>query len=234
MKVARFHEWDLEPGRAAALQRELGARVRLEPLGREVRLVAGVDVGVKGETATAAVVVLGFPGLELREVRRARQRVRMPYVPGLLSFRECPVAAAACAELELEPDLVLVDGQGIAHPRRLGIAAHLGLLLDRPAVGCAKSRLCGRHGEPGPERGARVPLLDGEEVIGAVLRTRARVRPLYVSPGHRITLEEAVRHVLACGRGYRLPEPTRLAHQAAAGTLRWEEEGGQAPLFGGG
>jgi len=207
------------------VQQELRRRVDLRSLDREVERVAGVDVGIRDEVATAAVVVLGFPDLELAEVRVAREPVRMPYIPGLLSFRECPAVAAAWEALVLEPDVVLVDGQGIAHPRRLGIAAHLGLLIDRPTVGCAKSRLCGKHGEPGEERGAHVPLRDGDEVIGAVVRTRTRVKPLYVSPGHRITLEESIRYVLECGRGYRLPEPTRLAHQAAAGTLRTDPLG---------
>lgn len=233
MKIARLHEWNLDPEQAIHLQRELCRQVLLIPLDRQVQRVAGIDVGVKGETATAAVVVLSFPELELLESRVAQEPVRMPYIPGLLSFRECPAVAAAWERLEFEPDLVLVDGQGIAHPRRLGIAAHLGLLIDRPTIGCAKSRLCGRHEEPGSARGAWVPLQDQGEVIGAVVRTQAKVKPLYISPGHRITLEEAVRYVLACGRGYRLPEPTRLAHQVAAGTWgRERRKNAQLSLFG--
>jgi len=158
--------------------------------------------------------------LELEEVRIDKRAIRFPYVPGLLSFRECPGVLGAFRKLKRQPDLMLVDGHGIAHPRRIGIAAHLGLLLDLATVGCAKSRLCGAHDEPGLERGCRAPLTDDSETIGAVLRTRTNVKPIYVSVGHRITLDEAVEHALSCGGGYRLPEPTRLAHHAAGGKLK--------------
>ena len=158
-----------------------------------------------------------FPSLKLVEVTIVEEPVRFPYIPGLLSFREAPAIEKAVTRLRQRPDLLLVDGQGIAHPRRMGVAAHLGLLLDIPAVGCAKSRLCGQATEPGPEAGSWTPLVEGEEVIGAVLRTRVGVKPLYVSIGHRVDLEGARRWVLACCRGYRLPEPSRWAHRAAGG-----------------
>ncbi len=220
MVVKELHEWDLKPKEVVAVQRQLSAAVEVAAIPEKVETVAGVDVGIKDQMATAAVVVMSYPDLALREVQTARQKVDFLYVPGLLSFRECPVVVRAFAQIELTPDLVLVDGQGMAHPRRLGVASHLGLLIERPTVGCAKSRLCGRHQEPGEERGAQAVLEDRGEVIGAVVRTRIRVKPLYISVGHKIALEQAVRYVLACGGKYRLPEPTRLAHQAAAGTLK--------------
>jgi deoxyribonuclease V len=187
-----------------------------------VRFVAGTDMSVSRAdgTGTAAAVILSYPGLELVEMKVVTGRLAFPYVPGLLSFREAPLLIAACEKLEFVPDLVLVDGQGIAHPRRLGLAAHLGLFLDVPTIGCAKSRLCGRHNEPGEAAGSCTELRDGDEVIGGVLRTKNGVKPLYISIGHRIGLPSAVEWVRACCRGYRLPEPTRLAHLAAGGNLK--------------
>jgi deoxyribonuclease V len=182
------------------------------------RTVAGIDVGIKGDIARAAVVVMTFP--ELQEVERicAELPMTMPYIPGLLSFRETPVILDALARMEHTPDVLIFDGQGYAHPRRMGIATHVGILLDHPTVGCAKSRLCGTHEEPGPERGSYTWLRHKEEIIGAVLRTRTRVRPVYVSVGHRIRLETVIDLILRCGAGYRLPEPTRWAHRVASGT----------------
>ena len=219
------HPWDLSPKEAIALQRQLAGLVeradRLGPIAR----VAGIDVGYEdgGATTRAAVVVLAFPGLELLEQVVARVPTRFPYVPGLLSFREGPAVLAALARLSAPPDLMLYDGQGIAHPRRLGIASHLGLLLDIPSIGVAKSRLTGTHAEPGPDKGDWVPLLDkvdkgGKgETIGAVLRSRRGVAPLYISTGHRVSLETAIALVLACTPRYRLPETTRQAHKLASG-----------------
>lgn len=184
----------------------------------DVQKVAGVDVGVKGERARAAVVVLDFPGLNLLDWAVAEEEIKFPYIPGLLSFRECPTILRAFEDLRTEPDLVIVDGQGIAHPRRLGIASHLGLFLKLPTVGCAKSRLWGRHREPEEKAGSCEYLYERDEVIGAVVRTRYGVRAVYVSPGHLIGLESAVRYVLATCRGYRLPEPIRWAHRVAGGT----------------
>lgn len=153
---------------------------------------------------------------ELVETVSATQETKFPYIPGLLSFREAPACLEAVRKLTTEPDLFMIDGQGVAHPRRLGLASHLGLFLDKPTIGCAKSRLIGTFEEPGGDRGAYSLLRDGDEVIGAVVRTRSRVKPIFVSVGHRCTLEDAIRLTLACATRYRIPEPTRLAHQAVS------------------
>ncbi len=182
-----------------------------------IRYLAGVDISVRRspEVAASAVVVLDYPGLRPVETRFAVGKPGFPYIPGLLSFREAPLMLEACRQLDTTPDLVMVDGQGIAHPRRLGLASHLGLLLDLPTIGCAKSRLCGTHRTPADWPGGAADLVDETEIIGKVLRTRRGVRPLYVSIGHRVGLDPAVRIVLDCCRGYRLPEPVRRAHLAA-------------------
>lgn len=177
------------------------------------------------------MVVLSYPELEIAEVQTVEDSIDFPYVPGLLSFREAPLTLAACGQLSVTPDLILVDGQGIAHPRRLGLASHLGLFLDTPTIGCAKSRLCGSHFEPADEPGSHAELVDNDEVIGAVLRTKAKVKPIYVSIGHRVDLESAIYWVTECCRGYRLPEPTRLAHLAAGGNLN-QKDGVVAGLQG--
>jgi len=169
--------------------------------------------------ARGAVVVLSYPELELVETRVVEGKVDFPYVPGLLSFREAPLTLAAFERLDIAPDLVLFDGQGIAHPRRLGLASHLGLFLDIPTIGCAKSRLCGHYDTLGLEPGGYAELVDGEEIIGAALRTKAGTKPVYVSIGHKVNLKSAINWVMRCCRGYRLPEPTRLAHLAAGGRL---------------
>ena len=214
------HAWDVTPAEAVEVQRRLAPRVVREGEPRDVRFVAGTDisVGSGGVPARAAVVVLRWPELTPVEQSVIEIEVRFPYVPGLLSFREIPALLPAFGRLRTTPDLIVVDGQGIAHPRRLGLAAHLGLVLDLPTVGCAKSRLTGRPaGELGEARGERVALHDRGETVGYVLRTRAGTSPVYVSVGHRISLEAAASWVLALAPRYRLPEPTRLAHQAAAG-----------------
>ena len=211
------HEWDLDPARARALQRELAGGVIREDRFESIETIAGLDLGFpRPDIGRAALVVLRLPALEVVDRRVVERPVSFPYVPGLLSFREAPVGLAAFAELERRPDLLMVDGQGLAHPRRFGIACHLGLLLDLPTIGCAKSILVGRGEAPGPERGDRAPLVDRGETVGVALRTRARVKPVYVSIGHRVSLETAIELTLRCGRGYRLPEPTRLANQAAS------------------
>jgi len=210
------HPWDLGPQQAIALQRELASRVISADTLTSLRWVAGVDVGIVREVARAAVVVLTYPELTVIECVAAERPVTFPYIPGLLSFREAPVILDALARLSVRPDLLMFDGQGIAHPRRLGIAAHLGVLLDHPTIGCAKSRLSGVYDEPGPERGDHAWLRDHDEIIGAVLRTRARVKPMFVSVGHKMRLESALEIVLGCGCGYRLPEPTRQAHHFAS------------------
>jgi deoxyribonuclease V len=224
MKARDLHRWDLTPKEAIALQARLRGRVeRVDRIGA-VRRVAGVDVGFEdgGQVTRAAVVVLEYPGLALVERAVVRVPTRFPYVPGLLSFREAPAVLAAFERLAVAPDLILYDGQGIAHPRRFGIASHVGLLLDCPSIGVAKTRLVGAHRMPANRRGAWAPLRDAaeggeEETIGAVLRTRAGVKPLYVSIGHRVGLETAVRWTMACCTRYRLPETTRWAHRLASG-----------------
>lgn len=213
------HDWDMTPAQARELQRRLAGQVVTEDRFGGVRHVAGVDVGFEqGNTVTrAAVVVLDIDSLAPVDSVLARRPTTFPYVPGLLSFRELPAVLDAFEHLSVDPDLILCDGQGIAHPRRLGIACHLGLWLDRPTVGVAKSRLVGTHEPPPEARGAWVPLYDKGERIGAVLRTRASVRPLYISPGHRIGLESSIDYVLRCTTRYRLPETTRAAHRLASG-----------------
>lgn len=208
-----LHDWEVTPQQAIALQERLRPLLRLEPLGEAVRRVAGVDVSVRQGRARAAVAVLSFPALELVDQASAEMAVPFPYIPGLLSFREGPAVLAAFDRLALWPDLVIYDGQGLAHPRRMGLACHMGLFLDLPSIGCAKSRLCGEHEEPGPQAGQWVPLHDGAEVIGGVLRSRSGTRPLYVSPGHRVDLQTSIAYVLACCTRYRLPETTRWAHR---------------------
>ena len=222
MIIRRLHEWQVSTSQAIALQKQLASRVSLDEMSGAFRYIAGVDVSTSRwhEEGTAAVVVLNYPEFELLEEKRVRGRIDFPYVPGLLSFREAPLILEAFEQLTITPDLVLVDGQGIAHPRRFGIAAHLGLFLDVPTIGCAKSRLCGTYEEPGTEAGSSTELLDEDEVIGEVVRTRKGTKPVYVSVGYKISLQQAVRWVLMCCRGFRLPEPTRLAHQSAGGYPR--------------
>ena len=221
LQIRDLHPWDLTATAARALQRQLAAQVVLEDRFGPIERVAGVDVGFprRGdqEMARAVAVLLRYPDLAPLAESIVEEPVRFPYVPGLLSFRETPAVLSALQRLPAPPDLVLVDGQGRAHPRRFGIACHLGLLLDRPTLGCAKSRLVGEHAEPGSEAGAWSPLLHHGETIGAVVRTRTGVKPLFVSVGHRLSLETAVSLVLACCHGLRLPEPTRLADQLASG-----------------
>lgn len=215
------HPWEVTPKAAVAIQRDLCRHViqRLDFDPAALRTAAGVDVGFEddGRTTRAAVAVLDYANLEQVDYGIARLPTRFPYVPGLLSFRELPAVLQALARLQRPPDILLCDGQGIAHPRRLGIASHLGLLTGLPSIGVGKSRLIGRHGEVPAKRGAWTPLLDGDEVIGAVLRTREGVKPIYVSIGHRIDLKTAVAVVMACTGKYKLPETTRAAHNLASG-----------------
>ncbi|MDQ4077101.1 MAG: deoxyribonuclease V, partial [Chloroflexota bacterium] len=219
MKFESQHPWDVTAEEAIAIQRELQDKVVTEDRLGEVNYVAGVDVGFEeGNTVTrAAVAVLTFPDLELHEHSIARRPTSMPYVPGLLSFREVPAILDALEQLETLPDMLLCDGQGIAHPRRLGLATHLGVLTDLPSIGVAKSRLIGTHAPVPKEEGSWVPLYDGDEVIGAALRTRTNVKPLYISIGHRISLPTAIEYVLRCTTRYKLPETTRWAHRLASG-----------------
>lgn len=222
VKVERLHGWQVSYAEALDMQLRLASRVSRSGEVAVPRFIAGVDisVGKAAEEATGAVVVLGYPELRVVEIRIARGKLGFPYIPGLLSFRESPLLLDACQQLAVTPDLILADGQGIAHPRRLGLASHLGLFLDIPAIGCAKSRLCGSHQMPGEEPGSYAELVDDGEVVGAALCTRPGVKPVYVSIGHKIDLQNALYWVMSCCRGYRLPEPTRLAHLAAGGSLR--------------
>ena len=220
MVPRRLHSWDLSPKEAIRVQRELARRLVLSWDDRKVASVAGVDVSVEAGRARAAIVVLRYPDLEPIEGATAEADAVFPYVPGLLTFREGPVILDAWEKLRSEPDLLLFDGQGIAHPRRMGLAAHVGLWLDRASVGVAKSRLYGAYEPPGPNRGDSACLRDEgdlERIIGSVLRTRTDVKPVFVSPGHRIDVEHAAEFTLACCTGYRLPETTRWAHRVAGG-----------------
>ena len=212
--------WPTDVTAAKAVQDALRGQVICEDTLGPVRLVAGVDVGFEdgGQITRAAVAVLEFPDLALYESRISRMPTRFPYVPGYLSFRELPAVVKALEELDCQPDLLLCDGQGLAHPRRFGLACHLGVLTDIPSIGVAKSRLIGTHDELPEEKGQWVPLLDKGETIGAVVRTRTNVRPLYVSIGHRISLMTAIDCVLRCTTRFRLPETTRQAHRLASGT----------------
>lgn len=211
-----MHNWNVTPGEAISLQNQLRSRVQQTNSFAldEIKTVAGVDASY-GEEGRAAVVVLSFPDLQRVDQATVTGRSTFPYIPGLLSFREVPLVVEALARLQVKPDLLIADGQGYAHPRRFGLACHLGVLLDIPAIGCAKTRLIGTYTEPGPNPGDRSPLLDHGEVIGMVVRSKARTRPLFVSIGHKIDLPTAVTIVLQCIRGYRLPETTRAAHHLA-------------------
>lgn len=212
------HPWQVSPAYARLIQDEYASEVeRSDRLGA-LRHVAGVDIGFEddGRTTRAALVILSFPELALVEHVIARRPTRFPYVPGLLSFREIPALLQALDQAGTEPDLILCDGQGIAHPRRFGLACHLGVLTDRPTIGVAKQRLIGHYREPPQRRGAWTALLDQGETVGAALRSRADAQPVFVSIGHRVSLPTAVRLVMACTTRYRLPETTRYAHHFAS------------------
>ena len=215
------HSWNLTPSKAAALQERLAGRVRIEPLPGQVKTVAGTDCSFaqEGKKIIAAAVLCDADTMETLHIAHVIRDCGFPYVPGLLSFREAPAVIAAVKKLPVRPDLLICDGQGLAHPRGLGLASHVGLWLDLPTIGVAKSRLCGRHAQPGLRRGCRRRLVLGDQTIGTCLRTRMGVKPLYVSVGHRITLSECIRWTLRAGRGLRLPEPTRLADHVV-GRLR--------------
>jgi deoxyribonuclease V len=213
------NDWPGDVAAARAIQEALHAQVVREDRLGPVRTVAGIDVGFedRGRITRAAVVLLSFPSLEPVAQAISRSPTRFPYVPGYLSFRELPAVLEALERLVELPDLILCDGQGLAHPRRFGLACHLGVLIDIPCIGVAKSRLIGTHDELPPDKGRWVPLRDKEETIGAVLRTRTRVRPVYVSIGHRVCLDTAIDYTLRCTTRYRLPETTRHAHRLASG-----------------
>lgn len=219
MNIPDLSNWPRSCNEAKAIQQQLAQQVNQKNYFSDIKTVAGVDVGFKdtGATTHSAVAVLNFPTLTLKEQATHQLPTCFPYVPGYLSFREIPAVIGALAKLETLPDLLLCDGQGLAHPRRFGIACHLGVLLDIPTIGVAKSRLIGEHIEPAADKGAHVPLMDKGEIIGAVLRTRSNVSPLYISIGHHIDLPTAIDYVLRCTSRYRLPETTRHAHRLASG-----------------
>jgi len=215
MRIEKLHPWNVTPAEAVKIQKDLKERVSLIDDFNKIELVGGVDVKYKkgSAKATAAAVVLSFPGLEVLETQVVEGEVSFPYVPGLFSFREIPLLIPALEKLKTTPHVMLVDGQGIAHPQRMGLAAHLGILMNIPTIGCAKSRLLGTHEEPVKEKGAYAYLYDKAEVIGAVLRTRTNISLVYVSIGHKISLPTAVELVLMCTTKFRIPEPLRTAHQ---------------------
>jgi deoxyribonuclease V len=232
MEFTPLHSWDLDATGALALQKSLAERVDVSTPLSPFQTVAAADVSYnkRSDWLYAAVVVVRAGSFEPIERVGLVGKATFPYIPGLLSFREAPVLLEAFRKLQTRPDVVLCDGQGIAHPRRIGIACHLGLWLEVPTIGCAKSRLCGEFTEPGPAKGDRSPLMHRGEVIGAVLRTRARVSPVYVSPGHHCNLEGAVAATLACTGKYRLPVPARMAHVYVNELRRAADEGRPLPL----
>jgi deoxyribonuclease V len=219
VKIQQLHSWQMSIAQAKQIQQELASQVSPKSETIKPRFIAGVDISAPDSRgiARAAAVILNYPELEVIEVKTAEDKLNFPYIPGLLSFRETPLVLAACQKLSTDPDLLLVDGQGIAHPRRFGIASHIGLLLGIPTIGCAKSRLCGTHASVTAEAGAYAELTDNGEIIGVALRTKADVSPVYISIGHKIDLSTAIHWVLECCRGQRLPEPSRLAHLATSG-----------------
>ena len=220
----QLHDWNVTPREAIELQKSLRERVRLTPLTRPIETIAGTDISFNKfePTVYAGIVVLRLPSLEVVEEVGVVSETRFPYVPGLLSFRETPSVLEAWAKLKIEPDAVMFDGQGLAHPRRVGIACHVGLLIERPTLGCAKSVLVGKYEEPPEERGAWTEMIDKGETVGAAVRTKTRVQPIFVSPGHLIDLPGAIRLTLECDGGYRQPEPTRLAHHLVNALRRGE------------
>lgn len=227
MKIRQLHPWNVSAREAIEIQKRLRPLLNLKRLSGQVRYVAGADVSCKKNSNQfwAGVLVFSFPDLNRIEERWVKGRARFPYIPGLLSFRELPGILEAVRLLETEPDLILCDGQGIAHPRALGLASHLGLLLDRPVIGCAKNRLVGEYSKVGDQKGHYAPLVYRDHVIGAVLRTREKVKPLFVSPGNRITLEDSLKMVLDCCPRYRIPEPIRHAHLLVKDLTRKEGSG---------
>jgi deoxyribonuclease V len=245
-KPHALHSWEVTPTEAVALQKQMRDRVLIQPLPETVRLVAGADISYNrfSDVVYAAIVVLRLPELSVAGTAGVVTTMNFPYIPGLLSFREAPPLLEAWEKLELRPEVLMLDGQGTAHPRRFGIACHLGLLLDLPTIGCGKTLLTGKYDEPAAEAGSYSPLIHKEEVVGAAVRTRSRVNPVYVSPGHLADLPSAIDLTLRCVKGYaatqesqltlegkavaakgskyRLPEPTRLAHQLSNAMRRGE------------
>lgn len=223
MNIPFLHSWDMPIKQALALQAELAQYIIRKDCFTTIHTIAGTDMAINKENGKgrAAIVLFSYPELKVLEYHTYETPLSMPYIPGLLSFREIPCLLGAFSLLQQKPDLVIVDGMGIAHPRRLGIASHLGLWLNIPTIGCGKSLLVGKYNiqDLGIQVGSRIPLVDKAEVIGAVVRTRTRISPLFISLGHMISLESSIHYVLACSKGYRLPEPTRLADKLSKNSL---------------
>lgn len=215
MMIKKHHTWDLTYRQAAGLQKDLVKKLVLEDSFGRVKKIAGVDAKYKKQlhtmTVTAAVLVFSYPGFDLIEESISSLDLEYPYIPGLLVFREGPVIEKCFEKIKIIPDLIFFDGHGYSHPRRMGLASHMGLLLDLPAVGCAKSNLCGDYKEPAGEKGSFTLIYHKDEVIGAAVRTRENTRPVFISAGHKISLDTAVKFALKSSR-FRIPEPTRLAH----------------------
>lgn len=227
-KYEQLHDWAMTPREAVELQKSLRERVRLQSLKKQIKTIAGADISFNkfSTVVYAGLVVMRLPSLEVIEEVGVVSETTFPYVPGLLSFRESPSVLEAWAKLKTEPDAVMFDGQGIAHPRRVGIASHVGLIINRPTLGCAKSVLVGKYEEPPQERGHWTEMIDKGEVIGAAVRTKTNVQPIFVSPGHLIDLEGAIKLTLDCDGGYRQPEPTRRAHLLVNALRRGERKEG--------
>ena len=215
MKTEKPHDWNLSYKEAIEIQRQLASQVQFVGMKKKPKIIAGLDCAFSkdGKRIFAAAVIIDLSDFSITETVTASRTLDFPYIPGLLSFREAPACIDVIEKLKASPDCFIIDGQGIAHPRRLGIASHIGLLIDKPTIGCAKSRLIGTFKEPGGKKGSFSPLVDSNEEIGVVLRTRTDVKPVYVSVGHKCTLDDAISVVLQCTTKYRLPEPSRLAHQ---------------------
>ncbi|RYG73946.1 deoxyribonuclease V [bacterium] len=212
--MRQLHPWDLTPSQAVALQNELRSEVKIQPIGFEPKLIAGADLSfdIGSDTVHAGIVVLSFPSLEIVEECGITTEAKFPYVPGLLSFRESPAILEVWSKLKNQPEVLILDGQGTAHPRRMGIACHIGLWLQIPTIGCGKTLLCGKYEDLGEKRGDFAPLIHRKEVIGAALRTKDKVNPVFISPGHLCDLESAMSLILRCHGGLKIPEPTRRAH----------------------
>ncbi len=223
-KFKQLHDWTLTPREAVELQKQLRAEVQVAPLAGSIKTIAGADISFNkfSKTVCAGLVVLALPSLDVIEEVCVVSETSFPYVPGLLSFREAPSVLEAWAKLKTEPDAVMFDGHGLAHPRRIGIASHVGLIIERPTLGCAKSVLVGKYEEPEKMRGAWTEMIDKGETIGAALRTKTNVQPIFVSVGHLIDLAGAIALTLQCDGGYRQPEPTRRAHHLVNALRRGE------------